>query len=600
MNHIDEKFKENHPSKTVEKIRRILADLGVNIEETWNDSGMENCWSLTLRANGRKPHSNGKGITKELAQASAYGEFIERLQSGLFLYKFQSIHSDRDMDLQSYASDARYMTLEELEENGEWMDAIIAAYGCGLTRKKLAQQCQMYACTDGKILTVPFYSLFEDKYVYLPTGFIEQIYSANGCCVGNSRDEAWVHALAEIMERKGSIALMTGSITPVRIPDEVLAQFPTVTKILDRIKAEGKYQVDVFDTSIGNGHPVITTRIINKDTHAYVVNTGSDPVFEIAVHRTLTEIFQGRNIENITNFNNSMLLKSTDQFPLTHNIMNLLETGNGNFTYDFFLEELSPDQEFAGFADNSNKSNAELLQIMLKLFRDENLQVYVRNYSYLGFPCYKFIVPGFSESRGFRLTEPYQEYLVADNTAKVLRNPLSANPAQLQLFLDYCKQINTVWSRRNSFGFLSGIPVKLPWMIKLTQAYATYTLGKFKDTIKYLDSINFSKAGDPEQGQYFACLSKYLQMKVDGKKPHEIRILLYKFFRNEYANALFSRLDNGQNPFEGYLMKCNPNDCTDCKFKERCFYHDIKAVNMAAGKIYHEFTQGQARENFMI
>lgn len=42
------------------------------------------------------------------------------------------------------------MTLEELEESGEWMDPIIATYGNGLTRKKLAQQCKMYACTDGQ------------------------------------------------------------------------------------------------------------------------------------------------------------------------------------------------------------------------------------------------------------------------------------------------------------------------------------------------------------------------------------------------------------------------------------------------------------------
>lgn len=46
MRYIDEKFKEKSPQKVVETIRNILKQIGLELEETWNDSGIENCWVL--------------------------------------------------------------------------------------------------------------------------------------------------------------------------------------------------------------------------------------------------------------------------------------------------------------------------------------------------------------------------------------------------------------------------------------------------------------------------------------------------------------------------------------------------------------------------
>ena len=593
MNYIDEKFKENSPENTVERIRSILSDLGIEITERWNDSGIDNCCSLNIYANGGAPSANGKGVTPALARASAYGEFMERLQSGLFLYKYQSINRDPQIDMQTYAPDARYMSLAELEENGEWMDPIIETYGNGLTRKKLAQQCKMYACTDDKILTIPFYSLFEDKYVYLPAGFIEQMYSANGCCVGNSREEAWIHAMSEIMERKGRINLLTSGKAAVRIPDEVLAQFPTVTKILDQIKANGNYEVDIFDTSIGNGHPVVSTRIINKNTHTYVINTGSDPVFEIAVHRTLTEIFQGRNIRNFTSMNNGAMISTVDEIPLAHNIMNLLETSSGNFTYDFFTEELADTREFTGFPDRSKLSNKELLAIMLDLYRDLNKPVYVRNYSFLGFPCYKFIVPGFSESRGARLTEPFQEYILADCAAKVLRDPMSATVLELQLLLKFHNQIQPILSRRSNFSLLSGVHVNPSGMLYATLSYAAYRLGQLPQAIAYLNRM-----GQVENSAYWTCVARYLTMKQANRPAEQIRLILTKFFKEDVVTELYRRLDNGKTPYDGLLLKCDTKSCDCCPHKDGCNYNRVKAVIASAGAVYNKFTEGQARKEF--
>lgn len=596
MKHIDEKFKEIRPELTVQRIQEILRGLGIETAEYWNHSGIDHCHSLNISTTDDALFANGKGITRELARASAYGEFIERLQSGLFLYKYQSIHRNPAMNLHSFAPDAKYMTEQELIENGDWMDPIIESYGCGLTRQKLANQCKMYACADEQILTVPYYSLFEDKYVYLPTGFVEQLYSANGCCVGNTQEEAWVHALSEMMERRGSISLLTGGKAARPIPEEVLRRYPTAMTIIDQIRVAGKYDVAVFDTSINNTHPIVTTRIINKETHTYVVNTGSDPVFEIALHRTLAEIFQGRNLETFTSRHSGKLLNNINDIPLPHNVQNLLETGNGLFTIDFFAEEPA---EFREFPDNSRKTNAELLRSMLDMYRQLGKPIYVRNYSYLGFPCYKFVVPGFSESRGLRLTEPFQEYTAADSAAKTLLDPESASPVELQMLLAYYKQVQTILSKRDNFRYLSGVPLYRPGMVQISLACVTYRLGRYNETIAFLKSLQLIKDMDRDAAEYFSCLARYLELKQTGRPEEQIRLVLGKFYDSTYTEILYSRLDREQSPFTGFVLRCNKN-CDACSFKQQCRYESIKQIINKVGAVYHNFTEGQARENFII
>ena len=110
----------------------------------------------------------------------------------------------------------------------------------------------MYACADdNRILTIPFYSLFEDKYVYLPAGFVEHMYSANGCCAGNSRDEAWIHGFSEIMERHNTVRMLTTGCSAPEIPQEMIDKFPLPSRLLKAICAQGQYDITLFDFSDG-------------------------------------------------------------------------------------------------------------------------------------------------------------------------------------------------------------------------------------------------------------------------------------------------------------------------------------------------------------
>lgn len=602
MLHIDEKFKETSPAQTIERIQGLLKDVGIVLEEKGRNAGIENCWSSHVAVKDGYPFfSNGKGVTQDLSRASAYAEFIERLQCGLFLYKFQSMNRDAATDLHRFAPDGKFMTMAELEAEGEWMDHVIDSYGHGLTRGKLAKLCKNYAAADeDKIWTVPFYSLFEDKYVYLPVGIVEHVYATNGCCAGNTREEAWVHGLSEMMERRSTLTqLMSGKASPV-IPEAVLAQFPTAMNIIQKIRESGKYDVQVFDLSMDNGFPVIATRIINKKTQDYVVNIGADPVLEIAINRTLTEIFQGKDLETFSSSHANSILKDINDVPYSHNALNQMETGNGLFTVDFFSEELTCQRPCTDFADNSQKSNAELLAYMLELYRKLGRPVYVRNFSFLGFNSYHFVVPGFSETRGMLLTEPVGEYAMGDEAAKVLRDPAAANEASLAFLLMFHNKIKSMISRKDNFAGLAGLPLTGGCARRLLYAslsYAAWRLKQYPTAVRYLDEARRNTAEEPIR-DYFACVGMYLKLLSAGTSPEQIRIVLGKFFDAKPVGELYQRLDSCRSPYDGYLLECDRKSCDSCKYHAYCSYDRVKEIIGNVGKVYSQFTDGQSREHF--
>ena len=605
MTEINAKFKDMPPEKTVERILRILGDVGIELQEKWTESGIENCWSVNVSVKDAFPFfTNGKGVTKALARASAYGEFMERLQCGLFLYKFQSITRDPAMNLQSFAPDGKYMTLRELEENGNWMDHVIDTYGGALTRKKLAAQCQVYACTDeDKIWTLPFYSLFENKYVYLPAGYVEHICSANGCCAGNTREEAWVHALSEMMERRSTVSMLTGGRAAPRIPDEVIERFPTASAILNTIRSSGHFDIQVFDFSMDNGFPVVSTRIINKKTHSYIVNIAADPILEIAICRSLTEIFQGRSLRSFHSSHRGNTLEEFKNFPVSHNVLNQIENGNGLFSVDFFTEELSCSKACTDFTDHRSKSNKELLTYMLDLYRQLGKPVYVRNYSFLGFHCYQFVVPGFSETRGIRLTDPIVEYALGDSVHQVFRDVASASAGDLVMMLAYHTKIGTAFSRPSNYCGLAGLPLERklnPLLISITLSCAAYRLGRYAQAIDYLKPLLGNSAIDPNIRDYFDCVSRYLSLKNTDAPEEKIRLLISKFYQPTDVERLFRCLDSGRTPHDDYLMKCDCVHCSECRYRESCSYPRSREIIATAGEKYQRFTDGQREEVFRV
>ncbi len=603
MQDVNVKFKDAPPSETVSKIKEIINSLGIRVTEHWKDSGLENCWSLNLKADGLFPiFSNGKGITKELAAASAYAEFVERIQSGIMLYKYQSIARDKELYLQSFAPDGKYVTSDELIADGEWMDHIIDAYKGGLTREKIAKMCRTYSCADeDKIWVVPYYSLFEKKHVYLPIAFVEQIYATNGLCAGNTREEAWVHAFSEILERHNTVELLVSGKPAKKIPDSVISKFPVASKILNAIRENKMIDVDILDLSLGFDYPVVATRIINKASHGYRFNVGADPIFEIALDRTLTEMFQGTDIKNVGSSHAAVTLDEFPNFPKAHNVFNQLERGNGLFSIDFFTED--DGESFANYTDHSTKSNKELLDYAINAYKGINRPVYIRNYSFLGFHTYHFVVPGFSEAQIYYLFMPINEYAMGDSVRSAWRNVESASKEDLTMLLTYYKRMATVFSKQNNFCQLSCLHIDSKYnalLLGTTLAYASYKLGKLSESIQFIKLLTSSNSVDGETADYLRCVSHYLTLKSKNIPEEKANKLLKKFYVPENVDKLFNYVKTYDNPFYEYLLRCNKTNCEKCKYFDDCAYADCRKLFETVGARYNAFADGQKEENFAI
>lgn len=78
----DAEFKDEHPMRTVERVRNILSAYGIETEEVWLETGVPYCYGIRIQVAGTTFSVNGKGLTKAFALASGYGELMERLQLG--------------------------------------------------------------------------------------------------------------------------------------------------------------------------------------------------------------------------------------------------------------------------------------------------------------------------------------------------------------------------------------------------------------------------------------------------------------------------------------------------------------------------------------
>lgn len=83
--------KEKEPAETIKEIKGILHRLNLDTVESHYINYMDYWHSVRLDIKGIEGVGvNGKGISKELAYASAYGELMERIRFIIMIIRSQS------------------------------------------------------------------------------------------------------------------------------------------------------------------------------------------------------------------------------------------------------------------------------------------------------------------------------------------------------------------------------------------------------------------------------------------------------------------------------------------------------------------------------
>lgn len=385
------KYKDRSPEQTINIIKNFFESHNFNLEEEiCACSEASTYWChIVLFYNGYKIlETNGKGSNKIYSLASGYSELYERFCGGVCSINLDFFDRKKYQEL-NYQKHGYYLSKDEKFDSFENVKNCCEKY-----KKFLSFFCdeEDYLLKtialitpeqeDLKLLTVPYIN-FNDitKVKYFNEYLMNVMQGSDGWAAGNSLEEALTQGLSECYEHYVGEQIYTN--TPNLFYELNLAslELPEYLKeIVYNIKLNNNLYI--YDLSYNFQVPVLMSILVNKVTHKWHMNLGSSPIFEIALERILTELYQG-----VFHFD----IYEEDKFLLpSRNVSyaDAMATNIGdmscrtiypesialnrividNFNTDIFLKH----------RDYSNKELNEYLQVINK---KNNFNVYYRNLS---------------------------------------------------------------------------------------------------------------------------------------------------------------------------------------------------------------------------
>ena len=541
------KYKDSEPEKTVEYIKGLIHGFGIEIKENYHHidtADIHSCriWIADPGLEELNLGTNGKGMDLAYTQASAYGEFMERLANNFLL-------PGDDTNIEGIFTLSR-------EEAAPYVKAFCReVFGDGET----VSGFYLKEADGKKIRFQTFTDVFSGMEVPLPLSLLEMLTGSNGMCAGNSREEAILQGISEVFERQVHYELVLNNIVPPEIDREVF-EGTEVYERLNELDTAG-YRCRILDLSLGRGFPVIGLIIYHGEK--YRVRLGSDPSPITALERCFTEMFQGYNRIDDSAFADIALQKSDrDSFEGTdreywfkqYNMG--INNGSGYFPLNFVLEESTPNYEFRGFEHPVSVSNEDDLAYYMDIIRRSHKKLYIADRSSLGFPAYYTFIPSFSETT------------VKDDGGSFFREKLSCAIKRSGLTQVYSMNKEELLSLAGAvekwFSVYAGTQSSINYLYECCDFEPFH---KYK-ALAYL----YACGGDREKAE------AYLNAYTETSAWQRDRQLLVR-----------------KNVEEGSVERCFPRNawpvcpnCDECGMKDRCRLEDIKKLNehirSAAGK----------------
>jgi len=376
---------------SIETMQQKLKALNFNIEEASWLNPVPNVYSVHIRDKDcGLMFTNGKGATAKACLASALGEYFERLSCNYFFAdfylgeKFASEAFVHYPDEKWFKAEAQVMP-EGLMDESLWNyydpDGALKPGGIFDTNSGAGER---------GICALPYERQSDKKTIFIPVNIIGNVYVSNGMSAGNTQNEARVQSLSEVFERYVKNKIIAEGLCLPEIPQDVIARFPGIKKSMDELQAHG-YHLRVADASLGGKYPVISVTLINPKDGAVFASFGAHPCFEVAFERTVTELLQGRSLQQLDGF----LPPSFDleECADNHNLENHFVDSSGLISYDFFKNK--PDYAFADW--NHNSTTEDEFEYCSRIIHDMGFDIYISDYNHLNVYACRIIVPGMSD-----------------------------------------------------------------------------------------------------------------------------------------------------------------------------------------------------------
>lgn len=364
--------KERLPDKTISLFMEAFKTVGINTEFKENSSHKGLWYSITLiDSENHKVATRGKGVSKEYSEASACGEFSERLQ-GNWLYRVPELKP-------------HYIDIKEVSDDTK--DYLIDTFG-KINFLKINSKQSIY------------YEMISKLLVSLPDDLVEVYAGTNGLAAGNTKTDAFVQGTCEIFERYVIKMIYEGNYTEKDFPvlDRALYENLCSYKMLQEIENNG-FQYYVKDCSLNGVFPVIGMLVMDSSRSRYCFCLSSDFNLDIALQRCITEIFQNFDIGINMKLQMHNKLESTDYWakniPDDYGFSKTLFNGTGQIpAWLLDCTTLKSDMVYPmGYEKLTNEQcKQEILNIVKKL----NKKIYIKDCSFLNIPALRIVIPGLS------------------------------------------------------------------------------------------------------------------------------------------------------------------------------------------------------------
>ncbi|MBW1704209.1 MAG: YcaO-like family protein [Deltaproteobacteria bacterium] len=340
----------------------------------------------------------GKGITEELAKASAYAELTERLSAGLYYPAFEEqvrfhlpgIYGPKTISFLNY----------------EWMHGYVRAHqnelGNSLTIEELLKREKHLKREDLEEIKgcemarhwVDGYSLLREETIKVPVKFLAYIHGSNGMAAGNTIEEAMIQASCEILERYAQINIVKPEkVIPTIDPDSVdLSLIHNMIDFYDGFNVVATIKDLSFDGKLPVIGVLYTNRNLPSDRLEHMsLIAGASFNLEEALSRCFTEGMQGKKtlLSPRTKLNKAVVPGSQ-----VKDYYMLMRYGISPKDISFLKEG-----EVANFPRGSKKDIFEEIEGLKNIARELRTDCILLNHTHpiLNFPVVRVVIPGISD-----------------------------------------------------------------------------------------------------------------------------------------------------------------------------------------------------------
>lgn len=385
------KGKDSDLETTIAVMEAKLKSFGFDIEQASWLNPVSHVYSVHIRDKSCPlMFTNGKGATEKSCLASALGEYFERLSCNYFFADFYLGEKHSQSEFVHYPNERWFDATGDEMPKG-LMDESLWRY---FDPEKELMPSMLFDINSGTgkrgICAAPYLRLRDQASIYIPINVIGNIFVSNGMSAGNTKNEARVQGLSEVFERYVKNKIIAEGICLPDVPEAVLDRYPTINQAIKELESHG-YSLKVADASLGGLYPVMSVTLINPKDGSVFASFGAHPSFEVALERTVTELLQGRSLDQLDVFHPATF--DLEEVASPQNLEMHFIDSSGYISNDFFRN--TPDYEFNDW-DHDAKTANEFNYLSDKI-HTMGFEIYISDYEHLDVYACRILVPGMSD-----------------------------------------------------------------------------------------------------------------------------------------------------------------------------------------------------------